>query len=217
METNVNLKRRRDSGEGDAKKICPEQPKAGPSSQLQKQPPPPTPLPPPPFPPQILQPTQTPHQIVTLSPQQEQYLKRCRRPYQIPLPRSQSADRSQPLNLTRTPSFPSLSPSAISTQELFPTRQRHDPPASKKTNQQEGEEELSIQQIQQAAALCSVNLEAVGDFQLRKALKPLLSLDEIKNLNISNPPNFRCAAMVTTFVRSAGNRTKGVWKFLSPC
>ena len=45
METNTNLKRRRDSGEGAAKKICPEQPKAGPSSQLQKQqPPPPPPL-----------------------------------------------------------------------------------------------------------------------------------------------------------------------------
>ena len=170
-------------------------------------------MPPPPFSPQILQPTQTPHQIVTLSPQQEQFFKKCRRPYQIPLPRSQSADWSQSLNLTRTPSLLSLSPSAISTQELFPARQRHDPPASKKTNRQEGE--LSIQQIQQAAALCSVELEAVGDFQLRKALKPLLSLDKIKNLNVSNPANFRSAAMVTTFVRSAGDRTKGVWKFLS--
>ena len=148
------------------------------------------------------------------SPQQEQFLKKCRRPYQIPLPRSQSADRSQPLNLTRTPSLPSLSPSTISTQELFPAKQRHDPPASKKTtNRQEGE--LSIQQIQQAAALCSVELEAVGDFQLQKALKPLLSLEKIKSLNVSNPANFRSAAMVTTFVRSAGDRTKGVWKFLS--
>ena len=133
METSVNLKRRRDSGEEAAKKKCPEQPKAGPSSQLQKQqPPPPPPLPPSPFPPQILQPTQTPHQIVTLSPQQEQFFKKCHRPYQIPLPRSQSADRSQPLNQTRTPSLPSLSPSAISTQEPFPARQRHDPPACKK-------------------------------------------------------------------------------------
>ena len=215
METSVNLKRRRDSGEGAAKKICPEQPKAGPSSQLQKQQPPPSPpLSPPPLPPQILQPTQTPHQIVTLSPQQEQFFKKCRRSYQIPLPRSQSADRSQPPNLTRTPSLPSLSPSALSTQELFSAKQRHGPPASKKTNRQEGEE-LSIQQIQQAAAFCSVELEAVGDFQLQKALKSLLSLDKVKDLKVSNPANFRSAAMVTTFVRSAGDRTKGVWKFLS--
>ena len=216
METNFNLKRRRDSGEGTAKKICPEQPKAGPSSQPQKQSTPP-PLPPPPFPPpQILQPTQPPYQMFTLSPQQEQCLKKYHRPYQIPLPRSQSADRSQPLNLTRTPSLPSLSPTSISSQELFPSKRKQDPPASKKkANRQEGEKELTITQIQQAAALCSVELEAVGDFQLRKALKPLLSLEKIQNLNVSNPVNFRSAAMVTTFVRSAGDRTKGVWKFLS--
>ena len=64
------------------------------------------------------------------------------------------------------------------------------------------------------AALCSVELESVGDFQLRKPLKPLLSLEKIK-LNVSHPANFRSAAMVTTFVRSAGNRTRGVWNFLS--
>ena len=218
METNVNLKRRRDSGEGTAKKICPEQSKAGPSSQPQEKPTPP-PLPPPPFHlPQILQTTQPPRQIVTLLPQQEHCLKKYHRPYQIPLPRSQSADWSQPLNLTRTHSLPSLSPSSIVSQELFPARQKQDPPASKKKktpNRQEGKNQLTIKQIQQAAALCSVELEAVGDFQLRKALKPLLSLEKIQNLNVSNPVNFRSAAMVTTFVRSAGDRTKGVWKFLS--
>ena len=193
METSVNLKRRRDSGEGTAKKICPEQSKAGPFSQPQEKPTPP-PLPPPPFPPpQILQTTQPPHQIVTLSPQQEHCLKKYHRPYQIPLPRSQSADQSQPLNLTRTHSLPSLSPSSIVSQELFPARQKQDPSASKKKtpNRQEGENQLTIKQIQQAAALCSVELEAVGDFQLRKALKPLLSLEKIQNLNVSNPVNFR--------------------------
>ena len=169
-----------------------------------------------PSPPQILQPTQPPYQMFTLSPQQEQCLKKYHRPYQIPLPRSQSADWSQPLNLTRTPSLPSLSPTMIPSQELFPAKREQDPPASKKkANRQEGEKELTITQIQQAAALCSVELEAVGDFQLRKALKPLLSLEKIQNLNVSNPFNFRSAAMVTTFVRSAGDRTKGVWKFLS--
>ena len=74
---------------------------------------------------------------------------------------------------------------------------------------------MTIQEIQEAAALCSVELEAVSDFQLRKALKQLLNLDKVQNLNVSNPANFRSAAMVTTFVRSAGDRTKGVWKFLS--
>ena len=57
METTTNLKRRRDSGEGAAKKMCqPEktQPEAGPSSQPQlplPSPPVPSPPPPPPFPP----------------------------------------------------------------------------------------------------------------------------------------------------------------------
>ena len=53
------------------------------------------------------------------------------------------------------------------------------------------------------------------DFQLRKALKLLLSLEKVKELNVKNPANFRSAAMVTTFVRSAGDRTRGVWKFLN--
>ena len=35
-------------------------------------------------------------------------------------------------------------------------------------------------------------------------------LDKKKN----NPLNFKSAAMVTTLIRSAGDRTKGVWKFL---
>ena len=141
METTTNLNRRMDSEEGATKNICPEQPKAGPSSQQQRQqPPPPQPptLPPPPFPPQILQPTQPPHQIATLSPQNEHYFRKCHRPYQIPLPRSQSADRSQPLNLTRTPSLPSLSPSSISSQELFPAKMKQDPPASKKRTKSAG-------------------------------------------------------------------------------
>ena len=38
---------------------------------------------------------------------------------------------------------------------------------------------------------------------------------KIKDLNVSNLANFRSAAMVTTFVQSAGDRTRGVWKFLS--
>ena len=83
------------------------------------------------------------------------------------------------------------------------------------TTRQEIEEELSIKQIQKAAALCSVELEAVGDFQLRKALKPLLNFEKVQNLNVSNPTNFRSAAMVTTFVRSPGDRARGVWKFLN--
>ena len=228
METTTNLKRRRDSGEGAAKKMCLEKthPEAGPSSQPQLpllSPPLPSPLPPlppPPFPPPkitLQSPPQQMDPISPLSPEHEHFFKKYHRPYEIPLPRSQSADRAQPSGIARTPSLPSLSPADFSSQELFPViispKRKTNPPARKKKTS--CQEELSIGQIQWAAALCSAELEAVGDFQLRKARKPLLSLEKVKNLNVSNPANFRSAAMVTTFVWSAGDRTKGVWKFLS--
>ena len=117
---------------------------------------------------------------------------------------------------------PSSNPIPLLTQPLkhkqFPAipspKRKPDPLAGKKKPSRQ-EQELSIGQIQLAAALCSVELEAFGDIQLRKALKPLLSLEKTNNLNIANPSNFPSSAMVTTFVRSAGDRTRGVWKFLS--
>ena len=45
-------------------------------------------------------------------------------------------------------------------------------------------------------------------------LKPLLQLEKIDKKKVNNPLNFKSAAMVTTFIRAAGDRTKGVWKFL---
>ena len=216
METSTNLKRRRDSGEGAAKKLCPEKtpPEAGPSSQ--PSPPVPSPLPPlpsPTFPPPKITLPSPPQQMAPLSPQQELFLKKHHRPYKIPLPRSQSAERAQPSGLARTPSLPSLSPTDFSSQELFPAM--ISPKRKPHTEKRKHIQELTIGQMQRAAALCSAELEAVGDFQLRKALKPLASLEKIHNLKVSNPANFRSAAMVTTFVRSAGDRTKGVWKYLS--
>ena len=132
METNINLKRRRDSGDGAAKKLCPEktQPEAGPSHQTKPQPqlPPPaipstSTLPPPTFPPPkitLQSPPQRMPPLSPLSPQQEHFLHKNHRSYKIPLPRSQSAERAQPSSLARTPSLPSLSPSEFSSQNLFP-------------------------------------------------------------------------------------------------
>ena len=64
-------------------------------------------------------------------------------------------------------------------------------------------------------ALCTVGLESVTDYQLRKTLKPLLDCEKIDGKRVCNPTNFRSTAMVTTFVRSAGDRTRGVWKCLN--
>ena len=64
-------------------------------------------------------------------------------------------------------------------------------------------------------ALCSAETEELPeDFQLHSALKPLQDFKSVKNKNISNPYLFWGALLVTNFVRSAGSRTKGVWRLL---
>ena len=103
-------------GKGQQKKLCPDKPhpEAGPSHQTKPQPqlPPPaipstSTLPPPTFPlPKIT--LQSPPQrippLLPLSPQQEHFFHKHHRPYKIPQPRSQSAERAQPSSLARTPS-----------------------------------------------------------------------------------------------------------------
>ena len=61
--------------------------------------------------------------------------------------------------------------------------------------------------------LCSMDLEAISDFLLRTTLKLLIDREKIKK-KVFNPFNFRCAPMVTTFIRSGGSRTQNMWKFL---
>ena len=45
-------------------------------------------------------------------------------------------------------------------------------------------------------------------------MKPLRSLKKIDEKDITNPYLFKDAPMLTTFVRSAGNRTKELWHFI---
>ena len=45
-------------------------------------------------------------------------------------------------------------------------------------------------------------------------LKQLIQLEKVNKKKIGNPLNFKSVAMITTFIRSAGDRTKGVWQFL---
>ena len=54
----------------------------------------------------------------------------------------------------------------------------------------------------------------ISDFQIRRSLKPLMGLEKIQKKKVSNPLNFRSAPIVTTFVRSVGDRTQSVWNFL---
>ena len=78
------------------------------------------------------------------------------------------------------------------------------PIARSASSKEDGQELLKV-------ALCSAEAEELpADFQLHRALKPLLNFKQIKNKDISNPYLFRGAPMVTTFVHSAGSRSKVV-------
>ena len=248
METPSNLKRRRDSEEGAAKKkcagpSCTEDPLEGPSNaypQMQPLPPqvlshlpflapfPPLSLPPPPlplppmFPPQYCIPQNAPPESLPTDqphfeiPQFHPQLQKTR-PYQIiHVRRTQSLERQSPRNLNRTLSLPSLSPSSSS--ELFHERTLIQTDPQDKSSQQQkkapNSAEEEQQQQQNAKQLCTIDSDAVTDHQLKKMLKPLLHLEKIDKKIVNNPLNFKSEAMVTTFIRSAGDRTKGVWKFL---
>ena len=268
METATNLKRRRSSREGAAKKVCsgptcPEDPLEGPShaflpkpKHLPQQappnlqipppvlslpppilplpPPPPLILPPPPPPPQYRTPQHAPPEQKRSQPSQSPQPPELShhppqptktRPHQIA--RSQSHERLSQRSLLRTFSLPSLSPS--SSPELFPAALEKEPapapepvkevatadPAPRKSRRQtKTKEELTEEQCRKAVALCTIGPESVTHYQPRKTLKPLLDLEKIHGKKICDPTNFRSAPMVTTFVRSSGDRSKGVWKFL---
>ena len=251
METSTNLKRRRDSGEGAAKKMCAgpsstEDPLEGPSNAYpQKQPlpqqvpiqatlmaplPPPPPLPLPsmfpprnappqsPQPPQYLQPPLPPPQSPQPPPPTETppFHPQVRRHQIVHTRRAQSLERPSPQKIARSLSLPSLSP--ISSPELFPeqTPITTNTQTTSSQHKKEAANSADTEKNQQLKAkhLCTVGAEAVTDHQLKKILKPLLQLEKIGKKKVNNPCNFKGAAMVTTFIRSAGDRTKGVWKFL---
>ena len=49
---------------------------------------------------------------------------------------------------------------------------------------------------------------------LKQSLKPLHSFKKIDTKHITKPHLFKDAPKLTTFVRSAGNRTKELWNFI---
>ena len=161
---------------------------------------------PPPKPPQPPLPTETP----PFHPQ----LKNFRRHQIVHIRRAQSLERPSPQTLLRSLSLPSLSP--ISSTELFPeqTPIHTNPQTTSSQHQKEAANSAELEQQQKAKHLCTVGAEAVTDHQLKKMLKPLLQLEKVGKKKVNNPLNFKSAAMLTTFIRSAGDRTKGVWKFL---
>ena len=170
-----------------------------------------------------------PQQTDQLQPHSEQF----RHPPQLPktwpyqivhMGRSHSLERHSPKSLLRTPSLPSLSPSP--SPELFPELipieieaavADSTPKLSRRKAKVTNPENLDLtnEQCRKAAALCTVGPESIADHQVRRSLRPLLDLERINQKRTCNPVNCRSAAMVATFVRSAGDRTRGVWKFLN--
>ena len=59
-----------------------------------------------------------------------------------------------------------------------------------------------------------VQLCALRSLRRSQRIFSSAELKIVQEKNISNPYLFRGVLMVTTFVHSAGSRTKGVWKFL---
>ena len=196
MEVSVNLKRRRDSGDSQ---------KDGGEKKYIKKPPQDTKIHP-----------QTPSQSqpkgeenTTKSP-----AKPKRSAQLIPLP--QQPKNTPTGDFPLSPKSPSLSPittpKRISRSHSLTRTTTPPPPATKQRSQSASTE---VWRAVNAYYFCEDILEPQHlDHVLKKSLKPLLSLKKTDNEDITNPYAFKNAPMLTTFVRSAGNRTKELWQFI---
>ncbi len=195
MDYSINLKRRRDSddsvaGEGEKKHI------KGPHQETPTQ-------------------SQTPSQ-----PQQKG--EKIERPAQIiPPPQKHQNTPAHLSDFPLSPKSPSLSP--IRTPKLLTRAQsvtRESPtaaasPSSTELKPRSRSASNEVRRAFTAFHFCEDILEPQNmDHILKKTLKPLSSLKKIDGKDITNPYLFKSAAMVTTFVRSAGPRTKELWHFL---
>ena len=204
METTFNLKRRRDSGDSDKdgeKKQCKNLPTT-PKPKKQQPQPEKQPLPIQPQKPTEKTPRPTP--IIQNNPQ---------RPAHIPHSPAQHTPKESPL----LPTLPSLSP--ITTPKIF-SRSRSvnrigPSPSSSPTHTRTHSETNQIRKPLIGITLCKEpDPSKITDHQLKTLLKPLFSFKSINEKNISNPYLFRDATKVTTFVRTAGNRTRELWRFI---
>ena len=215
METAVNLKRR-DRGEGHAKKLCPNTPLHQSSYKGKTHP---SPKKPP-----------IKNDLINTPGKDNPPDKNIPKinPNKTPLKNSSSSknptpNKPTPLKARVYPFVPSHPPLSLLLNS--PYTKGHNPrlELSLKTMKAGDEPNRSRRRktknrknlFQTAVDLSSIKLEAIADFQLRKKLKPLIDLEMIDNKLIRNPFNFRGAPMVTTFVRSVSCRTRGVWDFLN--
>ena len=112
------------------------------------------------------------------------------------------------------PTLPSLSPPRLFSRPHSETRD-HSSSSAPKPQTRQRIKSVSNENRQRFSALifCTETLDSLNiDHQLKKTLNPLTSLKIIdSSKKVSTPYLFRCAPMVTTFVRPICNSTKELW------
>ena len=199
MDYSTNLKRRRDSGdslaeEGEKKHI--KKPSQKPTDETGTH-------------------SQTPSQPQPKGKEKSKSPVPAERPAQIiPPPQKQN---TTPVHLTEFPISPSLSP--ITTPKVLvrshSVTRLSPPPQAIAHKTRSRSTSTETRNALNAFYFCEDVLDNPNlDHSIKKSLKPLSSFKKINEKDITNPYLFTNVPMLTTFVRSAGNRTKELWHFI---
>ena len=207
METTFNLKRRRDSGDTE---------KAGEKKQQKAK-----------------SPNQKKKNLSLSNPsnqhpndQQEKYspsdrnqkkkLPPPQRPAQIiPPPQHTPENPTKPPLSPTPPTLSPISPPKLLSRSQSATRDPQPSPSTSGTVQRSRSASRDVQQTLNSFYFCQDILESPTlDRQIKNLLKPLRDLKKVDQKDIKNPYLFEGAAMVTTFIRLAGNQTKELWQFI---
>ena len=199
MDMSINLKRRRNSEDSPTK----EGEKRNPKKTTQQQTP------------SLPQPKGEGKKKISKSPATNE------RPAQIipPLPQIQKITPINPIEIPLPPSLSPITTPKIFTRSQSVTRLSPDPQtASTSSSGQKPRARSASTEARHAMTafiFCEDILENPNhDHILKTSLKPLRSFKKINNKDITNPYIFKDAPMLTTFVRTAGNRTKELWNFI---
>ncbi len=194
MDYSTNLKRRRDSGDSTIEEAGKKHIKKPPQTETQTQ-------------------SQTPS---LPQPKGEKKITRPERPAQI-IPPPQSTPAHLP-DFPFSPKTPSLSPVTSPNLRSHSATRETTPPASSLPIVQKQRSQSATSEVRRALTafhFCEDILQPQNlDHVVKKSLKPLLSFKTVDSKDITNPYLFQDAPMLTTFVRSAGTRTKELWQFI---
>ena len=143
-------------------------------------------------------------------------ITRPERPAQI-IPPPQSTPAHLP-DFPFSPKTPSLSPVTSPNLRSHSATRETTPPAPSLPIVQKQRSRSATSEVRRALTafhFCEDILQPQNlDHVVKKSLKPLLSFKNVDSKDITNPYLFQDAPMLTTFIRSAGNRTKELWQFI---